>query len=609
MKKKKELTPEEQEEIRIKDYFDMIIPSTIKFFPDYYICGNTYRSVWALKEYAIETEQQALLSRIADKHNVTIKIYVRRVDSTEQAKVIENATRRSSAGQQANKMKDKVEAINDYQNIIDLISKMQKEREPLLSCAVYIELKADSLDNLRAYQRDITLELMQVKINIDKLSLRQREGFLCVLPTGINIFGSQFERALPASSVANLYPFCYSGKTDQHGFFIGRDKYGTNVIVDLDHRSSDKTNASVLVVGNSGQGKSYLVKTLAANVRESGKSVIILDPEEEYKDLTDGLGGCYLDFVTGKYMINPLEPKIWSMGLDDDDDPNIPTTFKQTTRLSQHIAYLKDFFVTYQEFNNKQINTLEIMLTKLYEKFGFNDDTDFNLIRSEQYPIAEDLYSLIEEEYKNYSSLKEPIYSKDILQDLLLGLNSMCRGSDASYFNGHTNIVDDKFLCFGIKGLLDTNKRLKNAVLFNLLSYMNSQLLIHGNTVGIIDELYLFFEFQIAVEYIRNGVKRVRKKDSSYILATQNIEDAMIEGIKEYTKPLFAIPAHQFIFNGGSVKPIDYMSMLQLEESEFDLIRYPERGTCLYKCGNERYLLQVLTPEFKTKFFGSAGGN
>lgn len=50
------------------------------------------------------------------------------------------------------------------------------------------------------------------------------------------------------------------------------------------------------------------------------------------------------------------------------------------------------------------------------------------------------------------------------------------------------------------------------------------------------------------------------------------------------------------------------MDMLQLEESEYQLIRYPERGVCLYKCGNERYNLKVMAPPWREKLFGSAGG-
>lgn len=105
------------------------------------------------------------------------------------------------------------------------------------------------------------------------------------MPFGFNRFGSQFERVLPASAVGNMFPFNFSGKTDPKGFYIGRDKYGTNILVDLDRRGDDKTNSNVLILGNSGQGKSYLMKLLLTNLRESGKRVLVMDAEGEYGDL------------------------------------------------------------------------------------------------------------------------------------------------------------------------------------------------------------------------------------------------------------------------------------------------------------------------------------
>ena len=50
------------------------------------------------------------------------------------------------------------------------------------------------------------------------------------------------------------------------------------------------------------------------------------------------------------------------------------------------------------------------------------------------------------------------------------------------------------------------------------------------------------------------------------------------------------------------------MDVLQIEQAEYDLIKFPERGVCLFKCGNERYLLQVIAPDYKAKLFGDAGG-
>lgn len=606
-KKQIELTEEQKEEIRIKDFFDRILPSTIKFLTDHYIVGDSYRCVWAIKEYPPTTEELALFSQLADRNNLTVRLYSRLVDALEQRKIIQNATRRNKLSTGSNDAVENITAEGNLQDVVTLIAELRKNKEPLLHCAVYLELKAESMQKLRELQSDIIMELTRSKMSVDRLTLRQKEGFLSVLPCGANMFKEQFERVLPASSVANLYPFNYSGKTDPKGFFIGRDKYGTNILVDFDRRADDKTNANCLILGNSGQGKSFLMKLILTNLRESGKRIISLDPEAEYEELIKALGGCYIDFMSGEYIINPLEPKSFGEA-DKEYDQFTPEAFRRVTRLSQHIAYLKNFFRAYKEFNDEQLDTLEIILTKLYKNFGITDYTDYDKLSKTDYPIMSDLYELLEKEYKGYQHNQKNIYREKTLQELCLGLHSMCIGTESKYFNGHTNIVDDKFLCFGVKGLMDTNRRLKDAMFFNALSYMTNELLGKGNTVAAIDELYLFLTNMTAIEYIRNASKRVRKKDSSVILASQNIDDFLIDGVKEYTKPLFSIPTHQFLFNAGNIEPKVYIDTMQLEQSEFDLIKYPERGTCLYRCGNERYLLQVIAPEFKQKMFGKAGG-
>ncbi len=603
----KVLTPAQVEEIRTKDFFDCILPSTIKFMTDHYIIGNSYRCVWVIREYPPTTEEQAILAQLADRSGVTLRIYHRLVEANEQRKIVQNATRRNKLKTGSDDMNETIEAQGNLQDVIELLANLRKNKEPLLHCSVFLELKAKNLDALKELQSDIAMELTRSKISVDRLTLRQKEGFLSVLPVGSNQFGAQFERVLPASSAANLYPFNFSGKTDPQGLYIGRDKYGTNILVDFDRRAEDKTTSNILILGNSGQGKSYLLKLILTNIRESGKRVICLDPESEYEELSEALGGCYIDFMSGQYTINPLEPKAWSDGTEE-MDLTAPDAFKKVTRLSQHIAFLKDFFRAYKDFNDAQIDTIEILLSKLYARFGITDSTDYSTKRPTDFPIMEDFYKLCEEEFYGYDKQRKYLYTEEILQEVCLGIHSMCVGAESKYFNGHTNITDSNFLVFGVKGLMDTNKRLKDAMLFNVLSFMSNELLGKGNTAASIDELYLFLTNMTAIEYIRNAMKRVRKKDSSIILASQNIEDFLIPSIREFTKPLFSIPTHQFLFNAGQINPKEYMDALQVEPSEFELIKYPERGTCLYRCGNERYLLQVIAPEYKAAMFGKAGG-
>ena len=603
----KKISPEKLEIRNTKSYFDCIAPGTVRFMTDHYIIGDSYRCAWAVKEYPPSTEEQALLSKIADRNGVTLRIYHRLVEAVEQKRIVQNAMRKNKMKTTGTDVSECVEAEGNLQDVIELLANIRRNRECLLHCSVFIELKAKNLEELKELQSEVMMELTRSKISVDRLTLRQREGFLSVMPVGYNAFGTQYERVLPASSAANLFPFNYSGKTDEHGLYIGRDKYGTNILVDLEKRAEDKTTSNILILGNSGQGKSYLMKLLLTNIRESGKRVIVLDPESEYEELCLNLGGCYIDFLSGEFKINPLEPKAWSDTTEDTDEDS-PDAFKKVTRLSQHIAFLKDFFRCYKDFDDTQIDTIEILLAKLYARFGITDTTDYAVMKATDYPTMEDFYKLCEEEYMTYDKTRKYLYTEETLQVVCLGINSMCVGSESKYFNGHTNVSDGDFLCFGVKGLMDTNKRLKDAMLFNILSYMSNQLLGVGNTAASIDELYLFLSNMTAIEYIRNAMKRVRKKESSVILASQNIDDFLIPSIREFTKPLFSIPTHQFLFNAGQVNKQEYIDALQIEPSEFELIRQPERGTCLYRCGNERYLLQVIAPEYKSALFGKAGG-
>ena len=599
---KKEISPRET---FIRSFLDCIAPGVVKFEVDHYIFGNTYRCVWALREYPASTESQAILRHLGEKSGVTLRIYCRQVSPGEEDRIIDNANKKNKLdGSDPNKLRQAVEAESNLRDVAELVHKMHREHEPLLHCAVYLEMTADSAEHLRQLQSDVLTELVRCKLNVDKLLLRQKQGFYCASPVGYNALGREFERVLPAGSVANLYPFNYSGKTDPNGFYIGKDKYGSNIVVDFDRRDSDKTSANILILGNSGQGKSYLMKLLICNLLEAGKSVVSLDAEHELEELCGKLGGCFIDLMAGEKRINVLEVRYWNEDMEADE--SAPEAFRKSTLLARHISFLKDFFRAYKDFSDPQLDTIEIMLSALYKKWGISEETDFRQLKPGDYPILSDLYALINDELMNYRN--GSLYTRELLQEVLLGLHSLCVGADAPFFNGHTNISDDRFLVFGVGGVLTAAKSLRNALLFNVLAYMSDRLLTAGNTVAALDELYLWLSNPVSIEYIRNCLKRVRKRDSALIMASQNLEDFDQEGVREMTKPLFAIPPHQFLFNPGSIGKRFYMDMLQLDEAEFELIQHARRGECLFKCGMERYHLEVKAPPYKAALFGTKGG-
>ena len=255
----------------LQTFLDLIAPAAIRFEVDRYMVGNTFRCVWAVRGYPTSTEEQALLQRLGERAGVTLHIYTRLVSPAEERKILQAADKANRFKGSSTDIREMVEAQSNLEDVSSMIRTAHRNREPFFHTAVYIELIARTEQEFSELRDSVEAELGRGKISVDRLHLCQQDGFLSVMPSGHNAFGEEFERMLPASSVANLFPFAYTGKTDPNGFYIGYDKYGSSIIVDLERRAADKSNANTLILGSSGKGKSYFLKLLLCNILESGK--------------------------------------------------------------------------------------------------------------------------------------------------------------------------------------------------------------------------------------------------------------------------------------------------------------------------------------------------
>ena len=633
-KKESERKQREKEKQKAEYEFSLfwkrVMPGIISFCIDEAIVGDTFRHYMALREYQPTTTSQAILKDIAGMQGVSLKIFYKRITMLEEEKLITRGSRSTVyETNRAESLPDVVNAGENLQDVSEMFRTMRKERERILYCSVFLEIKGSSRAELESRKADVRAALMADRILADELTLRQKEGMQTVNPLGNNHFDLDYCRPLPAGSVANLYPFSYSGRMDPHGIRIGRAENGTDVYLDPDRRTFDVTNGNIVILGSPGQGKSFLTKFLATNVIEQGKSLYLLDPEEEYETLVKSLGGTYIDFMSGKYHINILEPKRWAV--EDLAEPekqteNGPEAFAAAGKpLSMHISFLKDFFRIYKHFSRKELDVLEVLLMNFYDSKEISD-LNADRLPSGAFPTMREFYRYVYQIYDRIRSTESTGYETGVLdsaegadvggglfrveelQSILIGICSMSQGPDSIFFDGITNLPQDGIVAFGVKGLLESNADLKDAVLFHLLSYISDKLLGGRNAVGMLDEFYLFLTSPVVVEYVRNMMKRNRKRDSFLILTSQNVEDFLLPGVKEFTKPLLSIPAHRFLFYPGNVEANEYKDLLQLEDCEFEVIRTASKGRCLFQCGNERYKLLVQAPEYKEVMFGTEGG-
>ena len=159
-KKTKKAAPQSRETASIKSFLDMIAPSVVKFEPDHFICGNTFRCVWALREYPTQTDEQAILRHLGEKDGITLRIYTRQVTPAEEKRIIQNAANKNRMGSSnTNDLQQTITAESNLQDVASLVASMHRNREPLLHCAVYIELTASDYNTLKLLQTDVLTEV------------------------------------------------------------------------------------------------------------------------------------------------------------------------------------------------------------------------------------------------------------------------------------------------------------------------------------------------------------------------------------------------------------------------------------------------------------------
>lgn len=129
--KSRRQTQERLEMISVKDFFDRMLPGNIKFYTDHYICGNYYKSVWAVTEYPPNTEETALLAHLADRSGVTLRIYNRLVPPAEQRKIMQQAMRKNTMMTAANDINETVKAEENINDIVNLLAELKRDRETL----------------------------------------------------------------------------------------------------------------------------------------------------------------------------------------------------------------------------------------------------------------------------------------------------------------------------------------------------------------------------------------------------------------------------------------------------------------------------------------------
>ena len=597
---------------------DTITPSGIEFHVSDFWFGDNLSRVILITNYPSRVNI-GWLARIANMEGVTCSIHC---EPTNSSKLVENIS--TSIGELTSKINNGGNALmltraeQQLKDANSLLRKIDQEQENVFYVTISIMIYALDKDEFEKKTKRIMGALAGSKMKGRTAMFRQEEALHAVSPYGVcpKEVKEIASRNMPVSTIAGSFVFSASGLNDGTGFVFGKDGDGGIVIIDSWLRGGDRTNSNWTLLGSPGVGKSTAVKHIFLNEYSQGTKIIIIDPEREYKDLCDNLGGQWINCGGGAGgRINPLQVKSVPISEDDieelKDDSFFNDEGKGMGALALHFQELRTFFKLYmKDISGEEYADLEEVIEELYFTRGINYNTDISTIANSQYPLLSDLYDLLLKKNK-ITSLTEK--QRDIYTKLSKLLRSCAKGADAALWNGHTTIeASSDFIVLDTHDLQGADDAIKRTQYFNILTWAWQQVSIDREEKVLlgVDEAYLIVDPEVpqALQFLRNVSKRIRKYMGGLAVITHSVVDFLDPAVRRHGQALLDNPCFKF-FMGTDGKNLEELSnLMDLTEAEQEMLLKKKRGHGLLIAGSKRIHAVVEIAEFEKELFGSGGG-
>lgn len=455
----------------------------------------------------------------------------------------------------------------------NLIKVLTNGSERAFTLSIYILIEAENLEKLDLLTDAVVAKVNECRLKPSRADKKMDLGFKAALPVAKDTLG--VSRNMTASSLAACFPFIGTFFEPQiDGILFGRSKSdGMPVICDVFSKAF--TNANGLILGTSGSGKSFAVKTIIKRGLQQGINVIVLDPsnEGEYVDLTRLMGGRVIEFsLKSNEFINPFQIE--------------GQTYEEKIFFLHH---LMKFFVPH--LTDEMRNLLDEAFEIVYRKVGINQNPK---TWGRKAPTMVDLYEYLESEANRDKSRKAEVASM-----LAIAIKRFARGS-YSFMNKQSNIsnLNSRFITFRIGSLpLDVRKVLMFIILEFVYNKMKGDM---SKKFLVIDEAWRLLQNEDEEGYILTIVKTCRHHNLGLMLVTQDVYDLLTS---KAGKAVMANTAWQLLLKMKPTIIDDVSSMFKLSERATEFLLTVEPGSGLLFLNNISIPLENLADEEEYKIF------
>lgn len=607
-----------------EQYMDWILPKRIEFLPRAVKYDDLITYNLRVTDYPTLVSN-AWGYRMFSEPNTRVAL---KLHPTDHYKSIRQIDRAIDELRQQGESTGKTSRIMELQTHIDTLSEvlflLQGDNECLFDVNIYVtaydyeasysdskgaKTKSNSLTSLK---KVIRRDLSEENFKTSEMYMQQFEAYASALPSKLDAF-VKVSRGIHSSSVAAAFPYVYKVLSDKGGICIGESS-GMPVFINFFLRDKNRVNSNMVVIGKSGSGKSYATKTLLANLAAENSKIFILDPENEYTEMAKNFQGKVIDVGSATQgRLNPFHI-ITSLSDDDTDEGEEGEQQSVVTSYNMHLQFLEEFFTQILPgIDNDAREYLNNIIGRMYEEKGIDEYTDLSKLEPSDYPTFDDLYDKILNDFQMASG----DYSKNNLRILLNYVSKFASGGrDSLLWNGESTIsTQENFIVFNFQSLLaNKNNTIANAQMLLVLKWLDNEIIKNREynmkynenrkIIVVIDEAHVFIDakFPIALDFMYQLAKRIRKYNGMQIIITQNIKDFV--GTEELARKSTAIInacQYSFIF---PLAPNDMHDLCKLyekagaiNESEQDEIVNNGRGRAFVVTSpSERTCVDIVAP-------------
>ena len=381
-------------------------------------------------------------------------------------------------------------ALRDIEYLRDALT---QGTEKFFQFSLYVTIYADNLENLDRLSDQVEDIFGSRLVYSRRVYYQSEQGFNSTLPLGNDELFITFN--MNSSPIASSFPFISSELTSDQGILYGINRHNNSLIL-FDRFSLQ--NANSVVFATSGAGKSYAIKLEILRSLMLGTDVIVIDPEYEYKHLSEAVGGTYINIsLASENKINPFDlPR--SIGKEmrpKDIIRSAVITLKGLVRLMLgNLSYDEDSLV-------------DRALLETYAKKDITPDSDLSKVES---PVMSDFEQVLD--------------GMEGGNDLALRLRKYTEGTFSGLLNNQTNVeMNNQLVCFSVRDLED---ELRPIAIYTIVNYIwNIVRSEMKKRVLVIDEAWWMMQHEDSAKFIFALVKRCRKYYLGVTTITQDVND------------------------------------------------------------------------------------